>query len=398
MIAYNQTFINNLAVLKKAKQWYAHGFISSGQMSAILKKYHVDFYDPNIFVKIGLFIFTTITVSAALGFYTLFAFTASNGLEFSDLFPIITSIFFAIICIAALELFIRNKMIYRSGVDEALLYSAYGFILSAILFTVDNDSSNGALISSILFLPFLAAGSIRYLDTISSILTVLCVYVIYFLTLLNLGDIAKLIMPFALMLLSAFIYLMAKKQKKKDAVLPWKNCLIAAESIALIIFYLSCNYFVIRESSIEFFDMNLAEGEDIPLAFIFYALTALVPIGYIFMGLKNKDKVSLWIGLLLVAVAVLTFKYYFSLGHPEVTFTIAGMIMILIAYFSIRYLKTDKHGITFKEDVDEDNFLKTNAEALVIAQSFSQQVHSPQQANNDLGGGDFGGGGSGGKF
>ena len=144
--------------------------------------------------------------------------------------------------------------------------------------------------------------------------------------------------------------------------------------------------------------MNLAEGEDIPLAFIFYALTALIPIGYIFMGLKNKDKVSLWIGLLLVAVAVLTFKYYFSLGHPEVTFTIAGTIMILIAYFSIRYLKTDKHGITFKEDVDEDNFLKTNAEALVIAQSFSQQVHSPQQANNDLGGGDFGGGGSGGKY
>ncbi len=398
MIAYNQTFINNLAILKKAKQWYAHGFISAEQMAVILKKYHVDFYDPNIFVKIGLFIFTTITISATLGFYVLFAFTASNGLEFSDLFPIITSIIFATGCVAALELFIRNKMIYRSGVDEALLYSAYGFILSAVLFIVDSDSSNGMLIAFILFLPFLIAGCIRYIDSISSILTVLCVYAIYFLTLLNLGDIAKLIMPFALMFLSAVIYLFVKKQKKNEAFLPWRNCFIAAESIALIIFYLSCNYFVIRESSIEFFDMNLAEGEDIPLAFVFYTLTALIPIGYIFIGLKNKDKISLWIGLLLVAIAVLTFKYYFSLGHPEVTLTIAGMIMILIAYFSIRYLKTDKLGITFKEDVDEDNFLKTNAEALVIAQSFSQQVHTPQQANNDLGGGDFGGGGSGGKF
>ncbi|MCK6648190.1 MAG: hypothetical protein L6Q66_00910 [Bacteroidia bacterium] len=48
--------------------------------------------------------------------------------------------------------------------------------------------------------------------------------------------------------------------------------------------------------------------------------------------------------------------------------------------------------------IDEDNFLKTNAEALEIAQSFSQQVHSPQQANSDLGGSDYGGGGSGGKF
>jgi hypothetical protein len=278
------------------------------------------------------------------------------------------------------------------------LYSALGFILSGILFSIDDDSTNGMLVTSILFLPFLIAASIRYIDTIASIFTVLCVYTLFFLFLLKLGDIAKLIMPFALMILSAAIYVIAKKQKQKAFLLPWKNCLIAAECIAMIVFYLSCNYYVIRESSIEFFDMELAIGEDIPLAFVFYFLTASVPLLYVFMGLKNKDKISLWIGLLLVAIAVLTFKYYFSLGHPEITLTIAGIIMIMVAYFSIRYLKMDKHGITFKEDIDEDNFLKTNAEALLVAQSFSQQVHTPQQPENNLGGGDFGGAGSGGKF
>ncbi|MGB3946688.1 MAG: hypothetical protein WBM13_01780 [Bacteroidia bacterium] len=403
MIAYNQEFINNLAIVKKAKQWYARNLISDLQMITIQKKYTANFYNPNLFVKIGLFVFTCVAISAALGFYTLFCFTVSNGLEHSDLFPVFTCMLFAALCFVGLELFVRNKLVYRSGVDEALLYSALGFILSGILYSIDYYYYNTTLVSALVFLPFVVIASIRYTDTIVTIVTVICLYIILFYLFLKLGAIAKLIMPFFLMLVSASLYFVVKKLKQKEALLAWKKCLIAIECITMIVFYLACNYFVIRETSISFFNMDLNEGEDIPLAFVFYLLTALVPMAYVFMGLKNKDKISLWIGLLLVAVAAFTFKYYFSLGHPEISLTIAGVVMILIAYTSIRYLKTDKHGVTFKEDIDEDNFLKTNAEALLIAQSFSKQVYSsPQPDNNlggaDLGGGDFGGAGSGGNY
>ena len=102
------------------------------------------------------------------------------------------------------------------------------------------------------------------------------------------------------------------------------------------------------------------------------------------------------VSLILIAAAALTFKYYFSLGHPEISLTIGGLIMIGVAYFSIRYLKSDRKGITFKDDPDEDNFLKSNAEALVIAQSFS--APAVQQSGVEMGGGTFGGGGSGNKF
>ena len=117
-----------------------------------------------------------------------------------------------------------------------------------------------------------------------------------------------------------------------------------------------------------------------------------------FYGLKQKDKVLLWMGLLLVALSALTFKYYFSLGHPEISLTIAGIVMISIAYLSIRYLKTDKHHITFKEEIDEDNFLKLNAEALVMVQSFTQPITITNTSAEDFGGGGFGGGGSGSDF
>lgn len=395
MIAYNKQFLNNLAIVKRSKQWFAHDLITIEQMSIIQDQYQADFYKPNLFVKIMLFIFTVIAISAGLGLFIYFAFEGNRYLDQSNGFAIFTSCFFAVVCIALLELFIKNKTIYRSGVDEALLYSALAFIYYAISFMVNDIETNAILFTFILFLPFIVFAAIRYIDTLTAILSILCLYAIFFLFILKLGDIAKLIMPFALMILSAVIYFFVKKQKQRDDLTAWKNSLIAIEATAMVIFYLAGNYFVIRESSIEFFNMELSAGQDIPIAFLFYILTAIVPVAYVFYGLKNKDKVSLWIGLLLVAAAVLTFKYYFSLGHPEITLTIAGIIMILAAYFSIRYLRSDKHGITFKEDPDEDNFLKTNAEALIIAQTFSQ-VKQPDTTN--FGGGDFGGAGSGGSF
>ena len=154
-----------------------------------------------------------------------------------------------------------------------------------------------------------------------------------------------------------------------------------------------------RESAISYFDLELMDGQDIPLAFFFYLFTALVPLLYVFYALKNKDKILLWSGLLLIALSALTFRNYFSLGHPEVILTLAGTLMILAAYFSIRYLKENRYGITDKEDEDDNNVMRSNAEALIVAQSFSKLPGAPPSDNGpEAGGGDFGGAGAGGKF
>ena len=295
----------------------------------------------------------------------------------------------------------QRKKIFRSGIDEALLYSALGFLFTALV-QIFGDSfigDNLGLFYTLITLPILAAAVIRYADTLTTLAMALCFYASFFLLLLKLGEIAKMIMPFALMLLSAAIYFKANQYKQKHNLIYWKQCLIAFECLALLVFYISCNYFVIRESSIEFFNLNLQEGEDIPLAIVFYILTALVPILYVYYGLKRKDKVLLWIGLALIAAAAFTFKYYFSLGHPDVSLTLAGIAMIAIAYISIKYLKTPQKGITFEKEIDEDNFFKTNIEAIIIAQSFSQQADSIQtESTTEFGDGEFGGAGSGGKF
>lgn len=395
MIAYNKTKLLNRRIVKKAKQWYAQLLLSTEQFTMAMERYRVDFYTPNTFVKIGLFLFTWISLFAATGLFSLFLMPlfehASSGV-FAFLCGLV-----ATSCVLLLEMLIRQRKLYRSGIDEALLYAALFFVGCAIGILLDgwfHDTANTVLLFCIFSTPLLAAAAVRYADTLVSFILFACCYTVYFLLLLKLGDVAKVIMPFAFILLSALLYLGLKKIEHKEELQYWKPVMIVFECGSLLLFYLSGNYYVIREASVAFFGLSLGKGEDIPLAPFFYLFTAIVPCIYVFFGLKQKDRVLLWMGLLVVAASAVTFKYYFSTDHPEVLLVITGIILIGISYAAIKYLKMPRHGITFKEDPDENNFLQTNAEALLQARSFHQSQHVPAAHQTEFGGGSSGGGGA----
>ena len=98
-------------------------------------------------------------------------------------------------------------------------------------------------------------------------------------------------------------------------------------------------------------------------------------------------------------------EFTFLLGTFYLFASCGGIISFFIYYKKIlgikkwKYLKTPQKGITFEKEIDEDNFFKTNIEAIIIAQSFSQQADSIQtESTTEFGDGEFGGAGSGGKF
>ena len=410
MIAYNTQLLKNISILKKTKQWFGQKLLSDEQFKQAYKTYNTPFYNPNIFIKIGLFLFTCFAISSSVGFCYLFYFSSGSHYNDEQLFSIVINFVFSIACIFVLEKLIKAKLLFRSGVDEALLYSAIIFLIVTLymIFSINKyahyngyeTTDNTTLWIAIIIFPFLIAASMRYIDRLVTIFTVIVFYSICFLLFIKTGDIAKLVMPFLFMIISAVLYFFVKKYQKNDRFIKWKNLLQTVELTTMIVFYLSCNYFVIREASVTFFNMEITHANDVPLAFLFYILTALVPIVYIYSGLKTKNKLHLLAGLILLTASAVTFKYYFSMGHPEITLTLAGIVMVVVAYVSIRYLKTDKFGITYKEEFDEDNFLKSNAEALVLMQSFATAT-SPSQPtidNEKFGGGEFGGAGSGGNF
>ena len=391
MIAYNTEALKKQLILKKVKEFYAKRLLTSLQYQQAKTQYNSGFYTPNVFVIIGLYIFASIGISTGFGIINLFAS------ELGDVSYQVILALYGVASIIGLEYFIRNTKHYKSGIQQAFLYTAFGLMMP-LVFKLSGDSfhNNNVFIKvSLAYLPLLIAATIRYNDRGVALTLMACLFTVYFLLIMKIGDMAKLIMPFAFMLLSALLYFETKRTKAKEEFLLWDDCLSIFEVVALIVFYAAGNYYVIRESSVQFFDMHLNKGEDIPLAIVFYLFTALAPLVYVYFGLKKKNKTLLWIGLLTIVLAVLTFKYYYGLHHPEYTLTVAGIIAIAIAYFSINYLKTPRYGITFEQGYEEETFLSSNAEALIIAQSFTQATH---QKTADLGGGSSGGAGATGEW
>jgi uncharacterized membrane protein YgcG len=211
----------------------------------------------------------------------------------------------------------------------------------------------------------------------------------------NLGGIFQQIIPFIFILSFIPTYLFIKRLKKKTVLKFWYNNLLIVEFLSLLFIYAAGNYMVVRELSVELMDLYLEDGNDIPFAFIFYALTVLIPMGYLYFGIKNKDIVLLRVSLIVLAFSVFTFKFYFSLGHPEITFTLAGITLLITSIALLNYLKIMRGGFT-RENILTEKWSNLNAEAFIISQTMGgNQVGA---ASTKSGGGEFGGGGASGSF
>ncbi len=394
MLAYKTELLDHTEILLHAKKWHKNKRISDLSYDAIKNKYTKHLYTPNFFIRIGLFIFTVISASAASGLLMLFTGMFDSGATGIGIRFILNGMLGLFI----LEMLIKEKKLYKSGIDDALLYMGLGALIGGIciLFDQYHPDYGKELLYAYIALPFLIAATIRYSDMLMAVCTFGCALFILFFLLAKAGAIALYGMPFFIMIISAVCYFLTTKFRQKENFRFWDSSLMILEILSLLLFYVAGNYFTVRTLSEAAFHLELQENEDISLAFIFYAYTALIPLTYIFFGLKNKNRLLLQTGLILVAASVLTFKYYFSFGHHEITMTIGGVIMIAVAWFSTNYFKTPKFGITYLEDKEENALGNLDAEALIIAQTFSGPQH--QENNPELGGGKFGGGGADSSF
>lgn len=397
MLAHHPQHLDNAAILEQAKKWKKHNLLSEPGYEAIKTKYPDPLYTPNWFIRIGLFLFTVVCLLAANSLLLLFTggFSGFDGKGLGIRF-----VFHGFLMLGLLEILIKEKKIFRCGIDDAILYGSIGCMIGGffVLFVSDSiDELNASLLFACIALPVLTFTTIRYANILSAGGAFMSLFTIVFILVSKTGEISKFIMPFLIMVLSAAFYLQVVNYRKKESLRFWNGPLLLLEVLSLVLFYLAGNYYIVRTLSEELFELQLQEGEDIPMAFIFYLYTAIIPLAYVFYGLKNKNRVLLQTGLLLIAASVITFKYYYSLGHHEITLTISGIVMIAVSAWAIRYLKTPKHDITFVEDPDEKFLEKFDAEALVIAQTFSGP-HQQPNTGPEMGGGKFGGGGADGDF
>lgn len=395
--AYNETDVRNLQLRKVADEFLENGQLTPPQYEQVEATFPIKFKQSNPFVRIGLFMFTSLCIL----FSTLFLgwiIMASNSNK--DSLGILC-LFFALCLTALNEFFIRDRHWYRQGSDNALCYaSIVCFIVGlGLTFEIEIDSSK-----ALLCLLFLTLGAVRYGDPLLAFgaFYALITSILY---VFEEKEMSYISLPFVCAGVALGLYLLVKYMSKKDTLFYWKDCLTVLEIASLFLFYATINYWVVtlllEKSPINEFANGVSEnletlqnGLSPSFLMFFGALTVLVPLIYLILGIKNKDRI-LWImGGLGIAASILTYRHYHSIMPIEWALTLAGMAFLALAYCLMHYLKTPRNGFVYAPQRNKKSLI----EALIINQVLQQTVAGAPDDSVKYGGGDFGGGGASGDF
>jgi hypothetical protein len=388
MIAHDKQLLKDLTLLDEANSLQHAGFISKEQKD-LIKKELPDFKGhKNILVRLGFFLLGSFLYMSICGAISLF------GLSGEEFFFKICCYIFAVVGFVGAELLATQKY-YNHGLDDAFILGAILNVGFAIAITTDGYE--------LVIAAFVAVASFllysRYLHLLALLVFCFASSAILFYGLFEFGPIGKTILPFVAMLFAGGFYFFTKRLISNLTERYHYNGLLLVNAFCLVLFYLSCNYLVVRELSVMLLDNEILPGKDIPFAIFFYAFTFIVPVVYLLQALKTKDRIMLWISFLAIAFSIYTIRFYYSVMPIEVALTIGGIVMFAIAYFSIQKLKHKETGLTFKPDRINNSDAFLNAEALVVASAFGMKPEAkPQDSPMEFGGGGFSGGGSEGSF
>ena len=384
MIAYNGTWLDALLHRDAAQEWHRKGLLSDEQWKLAQERYQSSFYSPNVFVRIGLAFFSLILLSAAIGLFFLFTGADSEGGVAA------LCIFFGLLSFFVLETWtIRSARHFGSGVDDMLLYFGISVVLGGVYSQLPYYTDT--LVYYILALPFLVAGSIRYLDRLLAAAAFICALAIVLLIVKEIPGLALYLLPFSGMLFSIGVHFFAQKGQRRYEWRHWHAQLAVLELLALVAFYVSGNYWVVQQAGADLY--QIAQP---PLGWFFWTFTFAVPMVYIVEGVRSKQRLLMDIGLACIAAAIFTFRFYFHVLPLEWVAVLGGGALFASAYFFIQYLRKNEGAYTY--EADGDITLLQEIEEQLIEQTIASQNPPAPVKKEGFGGGAFGGGGAGGEF
>src|SRR5882724_2968201 len=77
-IAYNEIWVYNLSVFKETKRWFKHEFISAEQSENIKAAYPTSLFNPNVMIRILLFVASILGLAGVTGILTLMVIDGSK--------------------------------------------------------------------------------------------------------------------------------------------------------------------------------------------------------------------------------------------------------------------------------------------------------------------------------
>ncbi|MDB5048010.1 MAG: hypothetical protein JWO30_1081 [Fibrobacteres bacterium] len=394
MLAYRKSDFDSLGARAALREWAEDGVIDAPTAAALLEKIPPPFHTPNLFIRIGLFIFGSICAAAAFGLF----FVMGVGMRSHQAFGVMLLVFAAVLTVAVEMLIRKEKPFFRAGLEEAFLYGALLCLIAGLIVLLEMNSRLRFPI--VLFAGcILAAAALRYADSFLAALAWASAFYALFDLCSGLGDRAGYILPLLVISLSACAAYACGGGLAKAALRHWEHVWQVLRFLALLTCYAGGNYFVIRELGHMLFHQSVTVDRDIPFAPAFYAFTFGLPLAYTAAGLVKKDRLFLHAGLVTAAFAVFTYKYYHHVLSVEAGLALAGIFLIATAWIGLRLFRTRRFGLTAAASEKGAKGI-LDAESLAMLQGFASKDISAQSSPEGLkgGGGGFGGGGADGTF
>lgn len=397
MILFDKTLLNNTFLVNEINSLTDSGFIKPEKSKAIVKEIQTLKTNDNLLIRIMMFFLGCLAYGAMCGFISI---TLLSGID--TYWRVIIFIFSIIGFLGQEFILAKASIMFGYGLDDAAILGALLCLGIGVSEVSDNHNLTLCLVIAIAS----TFTYLRYLHLPSALLACMSFTASLFFALVDYCQYGQQIMPFAMLFLAGMIYFLSDKKMKTLTEPYYNNGLLVLQSFSLLLFYFAGNYFVVRELS---FEMQLSAlqmndpypsgSSEIPMAWFFYGFTILIPILYIVFSLLKKDKMMLWIGLLILGFTVFTIRNYHHVLPTEVALTASGILMFAIAYFSIRKLKNKESGITFMADRFESSNTLLQLETIASAAQFGlkPEIKAPE-SNMEFGGGGFSGGGAGSEF
>lgn len=344
MIAYNEQWLYDGYVRGEADEALREECITPAEHAAIYAAQPGGFYTPNFFVRIGMAMLTQSIVSSVGALFVLM-----SGVDHMAGFLVLMGL----LSYGAAEFFIRTRRMYNAGVDNMLVWMAAAFIVGGISFQLHsvtyNAPSHNSLIYFIAFIVFLALAA-RFADMLLSIAAGVSLLLFALYAYMDHGILVSYTWPFVMILCSVGFYFGVLRLSRSNALLLYGRCLLAVRVLALLAIYAAGNYYLVHELTVDAYRVGDTYGGTTvaPAIKVFsWAWTFLVPVAYAVIGIRTKDVMAIRISIPLMAVAVLTFRYYHSVMPPEVAMLLAGVLLFMGSYLLINRLRKARGGFTF---------------------------------------------------
>lgn len=386
MIAYNKSDLENYFLNKEVKSLQKMKFISKEKQLQLSKSLETLKTSDNWFIRLGFLLLGFFLYSSIIGSFSFFILSL-----FNDNYKIIVFLYFAI-GIAGAEILAKQNY-FNHGLDDAFIIGLQFSLCSAV-----GLASESVLFGFITMIGIGIFCGIRYLHPVSILFACFGVVLSVFNAVVEYHVFDALFLPFFGLLLAVVLFLIARKFDKSEAYIFYHSAIQYVKVFSYLLAYFSLNYYVVRSLSQELLQIVVTPKKDIPFAYVFYVFTFLIPVLYCYFSLKNKDRILFYISILTFGFSIFTIRYYYAVLPVEIALTLGGMVLFLLTYFAIKFLKNKEMGITFQEDRNSEKSIFLEAQALVIN---SQAVHSQAQipqSDMKFGGGEFSGGGANGNF